>query len=1590
LASQSNPEGMTAVAFIDETTMQIVIAYRGSATTFDWLSTDTTLASGTRPPEFSAAEAFATSLEQQYTGYTFYVTDHSLGGAEAEDVAAALDVGGVTFGAPGVTNLLQVSVPANLSQPGPTLLTDYVNAYDPLANYVGLDPDDDPGLHVGQVATLSAPIYYSLIYRDGVGLGFAMKEFHPLYAYGQALVAANLITSNPIGTSVFQPVPITELYNNVQNVVTGTDSAGNAFESGTITQSTGNGTAVGQVKETYTTSGDTILSDTETIGPHTATELTTIDGSGTIISDQVTLDGATILSPPGAPASITFGSNGSLIVGLPSSQPGQEVTIVGSPDGSIAVMQGDDQSGPGQQIVVYASGTLSGDTLSIPELGAGDTSLNTQIQNGNTVEVVSDSRAPSLYQYFSFLGSSGTLKLDSPVSFAGTILGFVPGTTIDLAAPSIGLPTGATLAANNVLTVQTQFSSGLFALQLDPTQDFTADSFMLGSDGSGGTNIGVTSDSQNVTLPGPNTLFLVPTPASFTGTISGFLPGATIDLAGIRTATSATLGTGNVLSVQGGASNVTLNLDPSQDYRAYTFGVASDGNGGTDITVGLKPGYYIVRATDLANGTSTDAIANSIGQQLSPTLDGPTVERINAVFSDSSFTVGGLVHVPAVPVASVSSGVAPPVALPPQGETDVFDPTNDTTYKVGASLDGHDSRALIIDTPVFGGFATFGPGTYSGYDFAYLQANGDVTVTLTSSSGETSGTLDPFGTPGALTTLAFNPSTDAGVLTLSDGLQIPVPGGFAIHLTDPVETPEQVLLSYLSQLGAPETAAQLDQSNFNYLNPVGTAHTVTGSVAKVDDTHANVYYYASTAGAIVAGQPSATITDYYTAYDSNGNPYQVPYDVQAAATNYLEASGDISQDTITGIQVLVVQGVITLTQAQFGSFGTITGVGTIAAATSGTFDLNSANIDPNSSFNLTATDWLGTTLIGNGQNNQTLQASLIGNDALIAGSGSNDVLIAGSGVDTLIGGGGNDTFAANNGLAAGSVIQGGGGSNTLQAFGDISGASVSGVQTLLTDDVTLNATELSGFSSIEPFFVPGFAGVISIVAATSGTYSLAGKTTGQIEMIAGTSDGTTLIGNDAAQEELVASTDGNDVLTAGNGNQDILDASGSFGNDQLTAGNGNSDYLNVSDSTGNNTLTAGGGNTDTLDVSGSFGNDVLIGGNGVDTLIAGNGADTLQGGTGNDVFVFAGTLAPGTVIDGGGGNDVLQVQGNPGVIPDISAATISNVQTLEAGAVTLTAAELNGFGTIQAYDGQPVVINAKTAGTYSLVGKNIIAPLYIDLSAEASGGTTLIGNDEDNEYLQASESGNDTLIAGNGNNDILSAGLYTGGSNTGNDTLTAGDGNNDSLVYLGPGNSVLTAGNGSSDSLFAGGGGQGTLTGGSGGDVFSVGNGNYNVYGGTGNDSFTFGAGDAYLQGNGGNDIYYFDNCANSPGTQNVINNFHTDDGQSVLQLENVAATDVIATVSNGDLVLTMIDTGDTIVVQSYFTGADYQLSSIEFSDGTAWNYQDALAATAPPTVTVTIDNTDVNVANNTGTVTFAFSKLPIDFSLTGVAVVGA
>ncbi len=610
------------------------------------------------------------------------------------------------------------------------------------------------------------------------------------------------------------------------------------------------------------------------------------------------------------------------------------------------------------------------------------------------------------------------------------------------------------------------------------------------------------------------------------------------------------------------------------------------------------------------------------------------------------------------------------------------------------------------------------------------------------------------GDPLTLGTLTFNTSDGTDGLTLTDGMVINLPGvtgQLTVAAPAAGTTPLQTLEDYLTDLGDSTDAGNLIALNDAYLNPTGTAHpTQPVQVGRIGNTNTvQVVYADSTPGATFIGEDQYGSGQYaYTAY------------------NILAAGYNITRDRVDNIQELYADAALTLNQAEFNSFDLITGNPTgallIDAAMGGTFDLKASSVDQGILFYLTATGWSGTTLIGNDQDSQVLTASLLGNDRLQAGNGIGDVLNAGSGVDTLIGGSGGDRFVASGELAEGSLVTGKGSGNVLEVVGDITGVTISDIQTLsATNSITLTAAEFAGFDAIN---------ATELFAATAGIYDLTTKGWGaaSADLTALSDDGTTLIGSSG--NNLIASPTGDDTLegdgslTAGGG-ADMLEGDGSiYAEDGLAPGS-------VVEGTGPNaTLYAGGdisgatilslatlvvtsdltltgdelanvgtvealyegypptsfnlyaaspgtydltnkgaANLDLIPVS--VGGLTLIG-TGNNTIIAGSRADVLES---SGLILTPNGLPVGSTVEGTGPSATLDVGG------DISGATISIATLIATSNLTFTPDELSNVGHIVPINGAELY--AATSGTYDLAGKG-------DFNLVAGGGSvTLIGFD---------------------------------------------------------------------------------------------------------------------------------------------------------------------------------------------------------------------------------------------------------------------
>jgi trimeric autotransporter adhesin len=709
----------------------------------------------------------------------------------------------------------------------------------------------------------------------------------------------------------------------------------------------------------------------------------------------------------------------------------------------------------------------------------------------------------------------------------------------------------------------------------------------------------------------------------------------------------------------------------------------------------------------------------------------------------------------------------------------------------------------------------------------------------------------------------------------------------------------------INALGGGQSEGILTYGNITLLS-TGTAHTLTGSVQKVDDNHANVYFTADTPGAIITGQATATIQKYVPDhYDGNGNLIWAYRNFDVPATNFLNASNNnLSADIISDIQNLNASGNVTLTDEQFNGFSKISGSGTLTVEGGGYISLAGKTLGSDSTFNLAAVGWEGATLIGNDQNYQTLTASALGDDTLIAGNGNNDVLRAGSGNCTLIGGNGNDslymgtglgdyqggagddTFYCTNSPETGSNIDGGTGSNTIDISSyhdwDLSGLTINNIQTLDVgyNDVTLTADQFAKFSTF-------FRTNSTIFVIGGGTFSLLTKSIdGMCDLHVTGEEDTTLIGNNTEWQHLTKTGGGNNTLITGNCKNNYLTIEGSGSGDAtLVAGDGDGNHLSA-DTEGNASLTVGNGRSNVLTAENTR-DATLVAGNGdgnhLYTYTPGN--SFLSIGNGNRNYLQAGNdLTPN-----GDGDAILQA-GNGDENYLITNTTGCTYLSVCDGNGNILWVEGTGSrdATLVAGDGDGNNLNANAAGNASLsVGNGSDNWLFI--GGRGSGDVILIAGDGNNNNLWDGDdnggngTGNATLIVGNGNDNYLETGrdgnvylsVGDGNSNemyadgTGDATYVAGNGDNNYLLARKDGKVEMTVGDGNSNELYVAGGGfingwtavgtgEATLVAGDGDNNYltSLTDGKVTMTVGNGecNSLYAYGTGKHYLTGGNGSD----------------------------------------------------------------------------------------------------------------------------------------
>ncbi|HEY1630640.1 MAG TPA: hypothetical protein VGF56_04960 [Rhizomicrobium sp.] len=544
-----------------------------------------------------------------------------------------------------------------------------------------------------------------------------------------------------------------------------------------------------------------------------------------------------------------------------------------------------------------------------------------------------------------------------------------------------------------------------------------------------------------------------------------------------------------------------------------------------------------------------------------------------------------------------------------------------------------------------------------------------------------------------------------------------------------------------------------------------------------------------------------------------------------------------------------------------------------------------------------------------------------GDDNLSGTSGSDQFNLIQGGEDTAGGLGGNDTFTMHGTLDAGDAIDGGSGSDTVSLSGDYSaGVTFTATTIANVERILLGAGFDYKLTSDDATVAAGQTLTIDgahLGAGDTLNFDGSAETDGKLVMTGGAGDDILKGGSAGAVFDLRAG--GEDTATGGSGSDLFIVGGNLDAGDRIDGGFsivGAHDVLRIAGdysaglTFGANTIqniatlqfgagfdynftvdnanflsgptaliNAGGlGAGDSLgfDASASDANFHFIGGAGNDVLKGGTagayfdlskgGDDTAVGGVRDDHFNLGGTFNAADSIDGGGGNDRVDITGLDGTdTVTFTATTMTNVASLVLGAghnydlvtndATVAADAtmlINGAG-LGASDALTFDGTAETDGHFLIRG--------------GAGDDSLTGG-QDGDTFNLTKGGADTATGGAGNDTFNMGGAFD------SDDLIDGGGGTDTLslngTYATPiavsgtmvqnVETVTLAGSGYNiawQSAIAS-----TLT----VDASTIGSGNSVIFDSTslatGDVHFIAGAGDTEFSGGGGDDVVDLQNSA--------------------------------------------------------------------------------------------------------------------------------
>ncbi len=387
----------------------------------------------------------------------------------------------------------------------------------------------------------------------------------------------------------------------------------------------------------------------------------------------------------------------------------------------------------------------------------------------------------------------------------------------------------------------------------------------------------------------------------------------------------------------------------------------------------------------------------------------------------------------------------------------------------------------------------------------------------------------------------------------------------------------------------------------------------------------------------------------------------------------------------------------------------------------------------------------------------------------------------------------------------------------------------------------------------------------------------------------GSNENDTLTGNSG--DLLMLGFAGDDKITTGNGTDQLY---GGEGNDTLNGGCGNDVLYGESGNDmlyggyGDDMLYGGEGN-DTL--YGEVGNDVLYGEEGNDTLYGSNGNNTLTGGTGNDTL-YGGYGADTYYIGAEDGNDVINND-------DSGSDRVNDRIVFGEG---IKAEDISLYR-----EKDDLLIRNEASGQITRIKNQFYRNCYNLENIEFADGTVWTRTDlEEKLALINGTDGNDKLVGygsvyGYNGNEVFYAGA-------GDDTVTADAGND--VLYGESGNDMLYGGYG--DDMLHGGKENDILYGEAGNDVLYGENGNDILYGGYGADTYLFGKGDG----------------------ADVIQDYDSTSGITDKLMVDYSHTELVFERNGLDLLVSAVDTTDSVTVQNHYQNNNYKVEEIYSNDG--------------------------------------------------------